>query len=93
TPFSTSPLSVGDHKLIVTSVKDFAGFVSLSSTHDFTVVEDKEAPTVTDTTATLESVTLTFSADVDAETVKASNVYWKSGDPKKAASVEVEALA
>ncbi|MCK1990381.1 S-layer homology domain-containing protein [Lysinibacillus fusiformis] len=93
TPFSSSALSVGDHKLTVTGVKDFAGFVSLSSTHDFKVVEDKDAPTVTEATATLESVTLTFSEDVDAETVKASNVYWKSGDSKKAASGEVEALA
>lgn len=92
TPFSSTALTVGDHKLTVTGVKDYADFVSLSSTHDFTVVEDKEAPTVTEATATLESVTLTFSEDVDAETIKASNVYWKSGDSKKAA-YEVEAIA
>lgn len=92
TPFSSTALTVGDHKLTVTGVKDYADFVSLSSTHDFTVVEDKEAPTVTEATATLESVTLTFSEDVDAETVKASNVYWKSGDSKKEA-YEFEAIA
>jgi len=84
TPFG-SVLTVGEHKLTVSGVKDYAGFVSLSSTHDFKVVEDKEAPTVTEATATLESVTLTFSEDVDAETIKASNVYWKSGDSKKEA--------
>ncbi len=91
TPFG-SALTVGEHKLTVSGVKDYAGFVSLSSTHDFTVVEDKEAPTVTEATATLESVTLTFSEDVDAETIKASNVYWKSGDSKKTA-YEFEAVA
>ncbi|WP_224654287.1 Ig-like domain-containing protein, partial [Escherichia coli] len=41
---------------------------------------------------TLESVTLTFSEDVDASTVVASKVYWKSGDSKKTAA-SVEALA
>lgn len=92
TPFSSTALSVGDHKLTVTGVKDYADFVSLSSTHDFKVVEDKEAPTVTEVTATLESVTLTFSEDVDVETIKASNVYWKSGDSKKEA-YEFEAIA
>lgn len=92
TPFSSTALTVGDHKLTVTGVKDYADFVSLSSTHDFTVVEDKEAPTVTEATATLESVTLTFSEDVDVETIKASNVYWKSGDSKKTA-YEFEAVA
>ncbi len=91
TPYG-SVLTVGEHKLTVSGVKDYAGFVSLSSTHDFTVVEDKEAPTVTEATATLESVTLTFSEDVDAETIKASNVYWKSGDSKKEA-YEFEAIA
>ncbi|MFJ5565397.1 Ig-like domain-containing protein [Lysinibacillus xylanilyticus] len=92
TPFSSTALSVGDHKLTATGVKDYADFVSLTSTHDFKVVEDKEAPTVTEATATLESVTLTFSEDVDAETIKASNVYWKSGDSKKEAH-EFEAIA
>jgi len=90
TPFSTSALAVGDHSITVSAVKDYANFVSLTSTHDFTVVEDKVAPTVTEATATLESVTLTFSEDVDASTVLASKVYWKSGSSKKeAASVEV----
>ena len=82
TPFSSSALTVGDHKVTVSGVKDFAGFVSLATTHDFTVVEDVTAPTVTEATATLESVTLTFSEDVDASTVSASKVYWKSGDSK-----------
>ncbi|MEI0739192.1 Ig-like domain-containing protein [Paenibacillus sp. JTLBN-2024] len=85
TPFNTAALSVGAHKLVVSGINDYANFVSLTSTHDFTVVEDKEAPTITESSATLETVTLTFSEEVDADTIKASNVYWKSGDSKKTA--------
>lgn len=85
TPYNTAALSVGAHKLVVSGINDFANFVSLTSTHDFTVVEDKEAPTITESSATLETVTLTFSEEVDADTIKASNVYWKSGDSKKTA--------
>ncbi|WFR64264.1 hypothetical protein P9222_08870 [Paenibacillus amylolyticus] len=92
TPYSTSSLAVGDHKLTISGVKDFAAFVSLSKTVDFTVVEDTTAPTVASAEATLESVTLTFSEDVDVSTISASNVYWKSGNDKKAAS-SYEALA
>lgn len=84
TPYS-SILTVGDHKIAVSGVKDYAGFVSLNSTHDFTVVEDKDAPTIAEATATLESVTITFSEDVDASTVSRDNVYWKSGSDKKTA--------
>ncbi|GIO35228.1 hypothetical protein J41TS12_00890 [Paenibacillus antibioticophila] len=89
TPYNTSALSVGDHKLAVNGIKDFANFVSLTSSHDITVVEDKDAPTITEATATLETVTITFSEEVDVDTVKASSVYWKSGNSKKeAASVK-----
>ncbi|GIP28722.1 hypothetical protein J23TS9_38520 [Paenibacillus sp. J23TS9] len=88
TPYNAA-LTVGDHKLAVSGVKDWAGFVALTSSHDITVVEDKDAPTVTSATATLESVTLTFSEEVDAETIDASNVYWMSGTTKyKASSVK-----
>ena len=93
TPYSTTALAVGDHSLTVSGAKDFAGFVSLNSTQNFTVVEDKDAPTVTEATATLESVTLTFSEDVDPSTISASKVYWKSGDSKKTATGTPEALA
>ncbi|WP_319951943.1 S-layer homology domain-containing protein [Paenibacillus sp. LS1] len=82
TPYSTTALAVGDHKLTVSGVKDFADFVSLASTHDIKVVEDTTAPTIAEATATLESVTVTFSEDVDVETVDAAKVYWKSGDSK-----------
>lgn len=79
TPFSTSALAVGEHTLTVSGVKDYANFTSLTSNHSFTVVEDTEAPAIVEATATLESVTLTFSEDVDVETVSGTYVYWKSG--------------
>ncbi|QKS57357.1 S-layer homology domain-containing protein [Paenibacillus barcinonensis] len=82
TPYSTTALAVGDHKLTVSGVKDYADFVSLASTHDIKVVEDTTAPTITEATATLESVTVTFSEDVDVDTIDAAKVYWKSGDSK-----------
>lgn len=82
TPFSSTALAVGDHKITVKGVKDYADFVSLASTHDFTVVEDKDAPTIAEATATLESVTITFSEDVDVDTVDVNNIYWKSGSDK-----------
>lgn len=89
TPYSTSALAVGTHSLQVSQIKDFAGFTSLTSTTEFTVVEDKDAPTVTESSATLETLTLTFSEDVDPDSVSASKVFWKSGSDKKAAkSVE-----
>ncbi|SEO65688.1 S-layer homology domain-containing protein [Paenibacillus sp. OK076] len=93
TPYSTSALTVGDHKLTVVGVKDYAGFVSLTTSHDITVVEDKEAPTITAATATLESVTLTFSEEVDPETLDSDNVYWKSGTDKIKATGTPKALA
>ncbi|WP_179281247.1 immunoglobulin-like domain-containing protein [Paenibacillus sp. XY044] len=92
TPFSTTALAVGDHKVTVSGVKDYAGFVSLASSHDFTVAEDTTAPTISEATATLESVTVTFSEDVDVDTVSASKVYWKSGSSKITA-VSVKQLA
>ncbi|SDD39820.1 S-layer homology domain-containing protein [Paenibacillus sp. CF095] len=82
TPYSTTALAVGDHKLTVSGVKDFADFVSLASTHDIKVVEDTTAPTISEATATLESVTVTFSEDVDVDTIDAAKVYWKSGTNK-----------
>ncbi|WP_054957729.1 Ig-like domain-containing protein [Paenibacillus dakarensis] len=82
TPYNTSALAVGEHKLTVSGVKDFADFVSLASSHDITVVEDKTAPTIAEATATLESVTITFSEDVDVDTIDAGKVYWKSGSNK-----------
>ncbi|WP_342508537.1 S-layer homology domain-containing protein [Sporosarcina sp. FSL K6-2383] len=85
TPYDTAALAVGDHTVVVEKVKDFAGFMALRTSHDFTVVEDKVAPTIDKAEATLEKVTITFSEEIDDETVVASNVYWKSGNDKRKA--------
>ncbi|MEK5214587.1 S-layer homology domain-containing protein [Psychrobacillus sp. FSL H8-0487] len=82
-PYDASALSVGAHKLSSSLVEDFANLKSLSSTTDFTVVEDKEGPTVTEVKATLEKATITFNEEIDPETVTASDVYWLSGTTKK----------
>lgn len=86
TPYSSGALAVGEHKLAASQVKDYAGFVALSKDFDFTVVEDTTAPTVTESSATLESVTVTFSEVVDPSTISGSNVYWMSGTSKKTAT-------
>ncbi|MGG3455482.1 S-layer homology domain-containing protein [Paenibacillus rhizolycopersici] len=85
TPYSGA-LSVGEHKLVVKNATDFAGFVGLTSSHNVTVVEDTTAPTVSEASATLESVTLTFSEEVDRDTFDEADVYWQSSGSKKEAN-------
>lgn len=78
-----SAISVGDHELTVGQLKDYNDFKSVESKHSFTVVEDKDAPEVSDAVATaLERVVLTFSEDVDSTTVNTKTVYWKNGSTK-----------
>ncbi|MFJ7981947.1 S-layer homology domain-containing protein [Lysinibacillus xylanilyticus] len=84
-PYSSTDLTVGKHKLEVSGVEDFAGFKALTKEVEFEVVEDKVAPTVKSVNATLEKVTITFSEEVDQDTVSKSNIYWMSGSDKKAA--------
>lgn len=86
TPHESKALEVGDHKLEVEGVADYAGLKSLTSEHKFTVVEDKIPPTVAKTDATLERVKVTFSEDVDPETVSESSLYYKKDDKKVKAS-------
>ncbi|KIE46557.1 cell wall binding repeat 2 family protein [Clostridium argentinense CDC 2741] len=81
-PYEKDALKPGEYKLNVEGVEDYAKFKSLPSEHKFTVVEDKVAPKVEKVIATLEKVKITFSEDVDPDTVKASNLYYKSGDKK-----------
>jgi len=76
-------LPIGSHKLTTSLVEDYAGLKSLAATNDFTVVEDKEGPTVTEITATLEKVTVTFNEEVDPDSVKSESFYWLSGSTKK----------
>lgn len=85
-PYGSSTISVGEHKLVPSLLEDYHDLKSLSKEFAFTVVEDKEGPSVTEAKATLETVTLTFSEDIDADTVKAGDVYWLSGTTKKYAN-------
>jgi len=82
TPYESNTLTVGDHELEIEGASDYATLKSLTSKHKFTVVEDKTAPTVVKTEATLEKVKVTFSEDVDPETVKESSLYYKKDDKK-----------
>ncbi|MBZ9688916.1 hypothetical protein G9F72_021595 [Clostridium estertheticum] len=82
TPYDTTTLTVGEHTLTIVGAEDFSGLKSLNFEQKFTVVEDKVAPTMTEVSATLEKLTVTFSEDVDPNTVDVANVYWKSGDTK-----------
>jgi len=81
-PYDASALTIGAHKLSVSLVEDYAGLKSLTTTNDFTIVEDKEGPTASAITATLESATITFNEDLDPSTVVAGDVYWMSGSTK-----------
>lgn len=79
----TGNVAVGTHKITSSLVEDYAGLKSLSSTNEFSVVEDKEGPVVSEISATLEKVTVTFNEEIDPDSVTSSSFYWKSGDTKK----------
>lgn len=85
-PYSSTDLTVGTHKLEISGVEDFNGFKALTKEVEFEVVSDTTAPTIASVTATLEKATVTFSEEIDPDTLSASNVYWKSGNDKKAAN-------
>lgn len=84
-PYSSSDLTVGAHKLEISGVEDYNQFKALSKTVDFEVVLDEVAPTISSVSATLEKATVTFSEEVDPDTISKGNVYWKSGNDKKSA--------
>ncbi|WP_052759769.1 S-layer homology domain-containing protein [Paenibacillus sp. DMB20] len=79
----TGGISVGAHKLTTSLVEDYAGLKSLADTKEFTVAVDTEGPKVTEISATLEKVTVTFNEEIDPATVTEDSFYWKSGDSKK----------
>ncbi|MEY8739636.1 S-layer homology domain-containing protein [Bacillales bacterium AN1005] len=83
----TGSISEGAHKLTTSLVEDFAGLKSLAATTDFTVVADTEGPKVTEISATLEKVTVTFDEEIDPGSVTNDSFYWKSGDTKKTGKV------
>ncbi|WP_339291867.1 S-layer protein [Paenibacillus sp. FSL W8-0187] len=79
----TGGISVGAHKLTTSLVEDYAGLKSLADTKEFTVAVDTEGPKVTEISATLEKVTVTFDEEIDPASVTEDSFYWKSGDSKK----------
>lgn len=79
----TGAISEGAHKLTTSLVEDYAGLKSLGATTDFTAKIDTEGPKVTEITATLEKVTVTFDEEIDPTSVTNDSFYWKSGDSKK----------
>ncbi|MFE0557775.1 S-layer protein [Paenibacillus sp. NPDC058910] len=79
----TGNISVGAHKLTTSLIEDYAGLKSPADTKEFTVAVDTEGPKVTDISATLEKVTVTFDEEIDPDTVTNDSFYWKSGDSKK----------
>jgi hypothetical protein len=79
----TGTISAGAHKLTTSLVEDYAGLKSLAATSDFTAAVDTEGPKVTEISATLEKVTVTFDEEVDPNSVTNESFYWLSGTTKK----------
>ncbi|UNK18086.1 S-layer homology domain-containing protein [Paenibacillus sp. N3/727] len=79
----TGTISEGAHKLTTSLVEDFAGLKSLAATTEFSAKVDTEGPKVTEITATLEKVTVTFDEEIDPTSVTNESFYWKNGDSKK----------
>lgn len=73
-----SRLKAGDHKVSISGVKDYAGMTIINYLDkEITVAEDTKAPeSITIEKATLDTATVKFSEAVDADTVKAANIYW-----------------
>lgn len=82
TTFDRDLLKPGEHKLAVDGAYDYVGLRTIYSETKFWVQEDNTPPTVEKVTATLERVILTFSEDVDPDTMRAESVYYKSGGDK-----------
>lgn len=78
----TGNIAVGAHKLTSTLIEDHAGLKALSSENDFTTAVDTEGPKVTEVSATLEKVTVTFDEEIDPDSVKDASFYWLSGSSK-----------
>ena len=72
-----SALSSDDHTIKISGVNDFAGYSIVTVAKDFSVTEDKVAPTITAVKASYEYATVTFSEDV--QNVRGgSYAYWKN---------------
>lgn len=82
-----SGLSVGEHKLVVKSLEDYAGFKSVEREVVFEIVEDKDAPEVVEIKGTLERLVVTFNEPVDDATVTRDSLYWGGVKSQKARNV------
>ncbi|WP_172196373.1 S-layer homology domain-containing protein [Saccharibacillus qingshengii] len=89
-PYTAFP--VGTHTLTSSLVEDYAGLKSLSANNEFTVATDTTPPTVSEISATLERAVVTFSEEIDPNTVATSDFYWLNGTTKNYPS-EVNRLA
>lgn len=89
-------LSDGSHEIEVKGIKDFAGYLMVTTEREFEVVEDKEAPAIDSVEATLEYVTVKFTEPVQDSTVKGgSYAYWKATEStttKKTSAISRERL-
>ncbi|MEG6588859.1 Ig-like domain-containing protein [Paenibacillus barengoltzii] len=89
-----STLENAEHTISIANVEDFVPFKSAPQELKFTVVEDKEAPTVAAVEkASFETVRIKFSEPVDKTTVLGSNVYWLQGSTKKYAGTNVTQIS
>ncbi len=84
-----STLTAGQHSITSNNnVTDFVNYQLVEVTKTFDVVNDTTAPTIASAKdATLESVTIVFSEDVQlAEATTAGNYLWKQGSTDKVAT-------
>lgn len=82
-----SGFSIGEHKLVVKSLEDYAGFKSVEREVTFEIVEDKDAPEVSEIKGTLERLVVTFNEPVDDSTVSRDSLYWGGVKSQKAKNV------
>lgn len=76
-------LNEGSHTVNISGIEDFAGYKIIDTDKDFQVVKDKDAPTIVDASASLESVVIEFDEDIDPASANKNNFYWKSGNMKR----------
>ncbi|AWE06327.1 hypothetical protein DCE79_02525 [Lysinibacillus sp. 2017] len=77
-----SRLKAGVNKVSVAGVQDYANMTIINYLDkEFTVADDTAAPaSFSIVSATLDAAIVKFDEAVDAETVKASNIYWTDND-------------
>lgn len=76
-------LDEGTHTIEINDLEDFSGYKVLDVEKDFQVIEDEDAPNITDASATLESAVIYFDEDIDPDSANKKNFYWKAGSSKR----------